>query len=184
MSNETKTSKPLNLALNRKLLQFQRAVQVIKKESTNPHFKSKYADLPTILAEVKPIFNELELLLLQPTANGRAYTLIIDVATGEEISSHMMVNLQLTPQQQGSELTYLRRYMLAGMLSLEIDDDDANIAQAGAIANKEIKPWLNKGSAEFNKAKSYIEAGEPIIKIENKFRLSKEVRELLLKPKI
>lgn len=42
------------------------------------------------------------------------------------------------------------------------------------------KPWLNIGTEEFDKAIGYIIAGEPIEKIEKKFKLSKKVRALLL----
>jgi hypothetical protein len=41
--------------LQAKLLKFRSEAVVIKKESENPFFKSKYADLPSILEEINKL---------------------------------------------------------------------------------------------------------------------------------
>lgn len=113
--------------LNKKLLQFQKRIGIIKKDATNPHFKNTYASLAQILSEVKPILSDLGLVLLQPISNNIISTVIIDSDSGDSVASTIELPTG-TPQQLGSAITYYRRYCLAGLLSLEIDDDDANIA--------------------------------------------------------
>ena len=109
--------------LETQLLEFQKKISVIKKDAKNPHFKNTYATLTQILSEVKPVLNECGILLTQP---------IIDNKVGTELSynnakSFSFIDLptNLSPQQLGSAITYFRRYTLASLLALEIDDDDA-----------------------------------------------------------
>ena len=55
------------------LAKAQAAIQNPTKNATNPHFKSTYASLPQILSEVKPILNDVGLVLTQPIKIGRAH---------------------------------------------------------------------------------------------------------------
>ena len=43
------------LTLTQRLLEFQKQINVIKKDAKNPHFKNTYATLKQVLSEVKPI---------------------------------------------------------------------------------------------------------------------------------
>lgn len=131
--------------LEQKLLLFQQNVGIVKKDSKNPHFKNTYASLPQILGEVKPMLSELGLILLQPVNNGCVETIIIDSESKEKVSGAIPLPTGLTPQQMGSAITYYRRYLLAGLLSLEIDDDDANVTNkqvAKAKANDDQKNYI------------------------------------------
>ena len=87
-----------------------------------------------------------------------------------------------TPQDKGGCLTYQRRYCISNILNLQIDDlmidDDANNASGNVEDNRE---WLNKGSESFQKALSYMQTGGDINIIEKKYKLSKEVKALLIK---
>lgn len=130
MGTPAKEKQPTGLYA--KLLLFQQQIHGIKKDAKNPHFKSNYASLPQILSEVKPLLSELGLILLQPIADGKVETTIIDSETGDKITSDFILPSNGTPQQIGSAITYYRRYLLAGMLSLEIEDDDANTASKPA----------------------------------------------------
>lgn len=110
----------------KQLLEFQRKVNAIKKDGKNPHFKSTYATLTQILSEVKPILSDIGLVLLQPIKDGKVGTVITD---GDKLVIESFIDLPtgLNPQQLGSAITYFRRYTLASLLSLEIEDDDANM---------------------------------------------------------
>ena len=120
-----------------KILLFQKKVEAIKKDSVNPFFKSNYFDINSLLAEVKPILNELGLVISQPLetkyAQDKIYNVlstdILDATTGESIlsSSIMLPDIQ-DPQKIGSAITYYRRYSLQSLLGLQSDDDDANVA--------------------------------------------------------
>lgn len=111
----------------KQLLEFQRKVNAIKKDGKNPHFKSTYATLTQILSEVKPILSEIGLVLLQPIKDGKVYTILYDESGKEVASSYIDLPTELNPQQLGSCTTYYRRYCLTGLLSLEVEDDDANM---------------------------------------------------------
>lgn len=125
--------------LEQKLLLFQQNVGIVKKDSKNPHFKNTYASLPQILGEVKPMLSELGLILLQPVNNSSVETIIIDSESKEKVSGAIPLPTGLTPQQMGSAITYYRRYLLAGLLSLEIDDDDANSTNNSITAVEKAK---------------------------------------------
>ena len=133
----------MKTTINTKLLEFQKRIGIIKKDSKNPHFKNTYASLTQILSEVKPLLTECGLILIQPISLEGVGTTIIDFETGEKIETVISLPTNLTPQQLGSAITYFRRYTLASLLSLEIDDDDAQITV--------IKPQTN-----FEDAKSKL----------------------------
>lgn len=133
----------MKTTINTKLLEFQKRIGIIKKDSKNPHFKNTYASLTQILSEVKPLLTECGLILIQPISLEGVGTTIIDFETGEKIETVISLPTNLSPQQLGSAITYFRRYTLASLLSLEIDDDDAQ--------STVIKPQTN-----FEDAKSKL----------------------------
>ena len=153
--------------ISKKLLEFQKRITAIKKDGKNPHFKSSYATLPNILSEVKPILSELGLVVNQPILNNSVCTQITDPESGESVSGEIQLPTNLNPQQLGSAITYYRRYLLAGMLALEIEDDDGNEAT-------KAKPLMNE--AQFNKFITRLRSGEPDVyeNAERAFSFTKE----------
>jgi hypothetical protein len=125
---ETKT-------LQTQLLEFQKKVNVIKKDSKNPHFKNTYASLTQIISEVKPLLSEVGIVLTQPLINGNVSTFL--TYGSEVLESSLPLPVGLQPQPLGSAITYFRRYTLASLLALEIDDDDAN----EATKKEPVKPF-------------------------------------------
>jgi hypothetical protein len=140
----------MKTTINTKLLEFQKKIGIIKKDSKNPHFKNTYASLTQILSEVKPLLTECGLILIQPISLEGVGTTIIDFETGEKIETIISLPTNLTPQQLGSAITYFRRYTLASLLSLEIDDDDA---QSTVVKVEQSKPELTA-----DKFKAMVEA--------------------------
>ena len=115
-----------NKTIYTQLLEFQKKIQVIKKDSKNPHFKNTYASLTQILSEVKPVLSEFGIVLTQPILNGNVCTIL---SYGIELlESSIPLPSGLQPQPLGSAITYFRRYTLSSILALEIDDDDATMA--------------------------------------------------------
>jgi len=125
---ETKT-------LQTQLLEFQKKVNVIKKDSKNPHFKNTYASLTQIISEVKPLLSEVGIVLTQPLINGNVSTFL--TYGSEVLESSLPLPVGLQPQPLGSAITYFRRYTLSSLLALEIDDDDAN----EATKKEPVKPF-------------------------------------------
>ena len=163
--------------MENKLIEFQKRVNAIKKDGKNPHFKSNYATLSQILSEVKPILSDIGLVLLQPIKEGKVWSILVDDKNGVLFDSCIDLPLNLTPQQIGSAITYYRRYTLASLLSLELEDDDGN---AASEAKPDNRPWLNKGTDLYKQAVDFLKKGGNITGIEAKYKLSKEVRETLL----
>ena len=115
-----------------KLQELQRRLPIIPKSATNPHFKSRYADFPTIMEVVKPLLVEIGLVYLQPLCVSdnpailKIDNIIIDPDTGYAFNATSTVPIgnNLTPQAYGSAVTYARRYSMASFLNLVVDDDD------------------------------------------------------------
>ncbi|MGE5313177.1 MAG: ERF family protein [Acidobacteriota bacterium] len=116
-----------------KLLQFQKRVGAIAKDSINPFFKSNYFDINKLIEVIKPILNEVGLVLLQPLATIPGTdrlaikTLVVDSETGQTlVESEAVLPENSDPQKMGSTITYFRRYAIQSLLFLQAEDDDAN----------------------------------------------------------
>lgn len=105
---------------------FQSKAVKIRKDSINPHFKSKYASLAVILDEIQPILTECKLVFTQvPEESTHLITMLFHSESGEFIQAkYELKAAQITPQGIGSAITYARRYSLTSILGLNIDDDD------------------------------------------------------------
>ena len=111
------------------LLEVQKEIEALSKDSKNPFFKSKYLDLPTLLKNVKPVLNKHGLILLQPVENRQVFSLLVDAESGENIcGSGIPLPDIKDPQKLGAAITYFRRYTLTSLLAIEEQDDDGNKA--------------------------------------------------------
>jgi len=116
----------------KKLLEVQKEIKPIVKDSVNPHFKNKYFDINTLLAEVKPVLNKHGLLLIQAVSmEFGKNALVTKIVDTEDKSDGMISYSALLPdvadaQKLGGAISYLRRYSLQAILALEAEDDDAN----------------------------------------------------------
>lgn len=112
----------------------------LPKDKTNPHFKSKYTGLDTIVEKIGPLLAQHGLVWSAlPTGTHAEPTLsyrLAHVATGEVLEGVMPLLLDKpTAQGLGSALTYARRYSLCSVLNLVTDeDDDGNAAGKGDTA--------------------------------------------------
>lgn len=117
------------------------------KDSANPFFKSKYADLASCWDACRAPLSKNGLSVVQglDVSEGHLYlkTRLLH-ATGQWISSTTPVTPKDdTPQGMGSALTYARRYALTAMVGVAQVDDDANAA-SGRNGSTEIKGDLGK----------------------------------------
>lgn len=115
------------------LAKAQASIQPALKDSTNPHFKSNYADLASVFAACREALTNNDLAIVQRTIGDGAsvgITTTLLHGSGQWIEGTIKVNLAngATPQHVGSALTYLRRYSLAAMVGVAPDDDDGNAA--------------------------------------------------------
>ena len=112
-----------------RIIEVQRQIGVLGKDSENPFFKSAYLDLNKLLIHVTPLLIENGLLLSQPIQNGFVKSLIIDAESGEVLlNSEIALPDLKDPQKLGSCITYFRRYTLKSLLAIAEGDDDGNLA--------------------------------------------------------
>lgn len=117
------------------LAKAQAAMKPALKDSTNPHFKSKYADLTSVWEACRDALTKNGLSVVQATEfEGDAVWIktILLHASGEMIEGRYPLRpVQNTPQGMGSAISYARRYALAAMVGVVSDDDDGNEASSG-----------------------------------------------------
>ena len=104
-----------------------------KKGAANPHFKSKFADLASVLEAILPQLNSNGLALVQMPgfAEGKVtLTTMITHSGGGWICSKAATDLGRGSGAQavGSAITYLRRYCAQAALALPAVDDDGEAA--------------------------------------------------------
>lgn len=104
-----------------------------KKGKTNPAFKSRYADLESVIAASKEILADNGLTLIQFPSDCVSGVLNLETIfmheSGEWISGEMGIALGKTdPQGVGSALTYARRYAQMAALNMPAVDDDGERA--------------------------------------------------------
>ena len=141
-----------------RILEVQRQIGILGKDSKNPFFKSSYLDLNKLLIHVTPLLNEQGLFLSQPIQNGCVSSLIIDCESGEVlITSEMQLPDLKDPQKLGSAITYFRRYTLKSLLAIAEGDDDGNLASKPE-PKIEIKPTIT--NERYLKAITLIQEGK------------------------
>lgn len=103
------------------------------KDSANPFFKSKYADLAACWDACRKQLTDNGLSVIQ-TTDIVSDTVVVRTtlahSSGQWISGVLPVKAKDDgPQAQGSGITYARRYALAAIVGLAQIDDDAEAAQ-------------------------------------------------------
>jgi hypothetical protein len=112
------------------LLAVQAEAPPLKKDATNPAFRSKYTPLDTVVETIGPILNKHGLTWRTfPTTNEHGQPALRyrlqHVASGEMDEDVMPLLLGKEDSQGlGSAITYSRRYSLCAVLNLVADDDD------------------------------------------------------------
>ena len=126
--DKSESIKSLAIALNKA----QGEMGGAAKGANNPFFKSKYADLGSVVQAIKEPFanNGLSYVQLPVEDNGRIgiETILMHVS-GEWLSGSFTVQLSKQDAQgAGSAITYCRRYSLQSVAGIPSEDDDGNAA--------------------------------------------------------
>jgi hypothetical protein len=129
------------------------------KSSSNPHFRSKYADLSACVEAVIEGLNNNGIALTQrvsPSENGVTVETVFIHESGEVINCgqlHVPASKH-DAQGYGSALTYARRYSLMAACGIAPEDDDGNAASkrptAPAIPTPDITDHLAAIQASAN----------------------------------
>jgi hypothetical protein len=107
-------------------------IETVRKNGTNPHFKSKYATLDEVWETVRGALSAAGLVVyctIETTDGGKQLTThVAEITSGEELScSFPIVASGSSPQVIGSAMTYARRYTSTALLEIVtgdgLDDD-------------------------------------------------------------
>lgn len=120
-------------------------IENASKNAANPHLKSRYANLESILAEIRPTLSKHGLSLAQfPSyADGIAnISSILMHKSGQFLEGMISCKLDArndNAQGVGSAITYLRRYSAAAIVGITQDDDDGHSVSKTQNADKPAK---------------------------------------------
>jgi len=185
-----------SLTLNQKLSLIQKEFKA-SKSKFNSFGKYNFRSAEDILEALKP-FNEkyqvnftitesmvesqfLQFPMLRSVAsiNDDLDTITASAIVGVDLEQKGMQ----MPQKFGSASSYAKKYALGNLLLID-DTQDADASNKHSEEEvKYEKKYLNKNTPEYNKAIEYIKGGGGILNIENKYILTKAVKDELLKIK-
>lgn len=116
----------------------------IRRESVNPFYKSKYADLAAIIEGTREALAKNGLAFVQTVSVNGDVTVetMLMHESGQWIRSAIALKPKGDdPQAAGSTITYGRRYSLGAIIGVASeDDDDGNSASKAAAAQPADKP--------------------------------------------
>ena len=117
-----------------------------KKDSANPFFKSKYADLESVWDACRDLLADNGLAVAQfpgtysDLDKSMSLTTVLTHESGEWISQEMSVPMsKVDAQGAGSCISYMRRYSLAAVVGVVQADDDGNAA-SNPVKQAVVKP--------------------------------------------
>lgn len=119
-------------------------ITVAIEDKKNPHFKSTYSSLNSIWDACRSALSEHGLSvtqIMQPSHSSIDLITILLHSSGQWIKSILPIpSLQLTPQQLGSAITYLRRYSLSAIVGVAPGFED----DGDSIKNEKIENNIQK----------------------------------------
>lgn len=130
------------------LAKAQASIRGAVKDSTNPHFRSSYADLASVWDACRAALTANSIAVVQGPASqdGQVVTVttMLVHSSGQWVSSDLtMKPTKPDPQGLGSAITYARRYGLAAMVGVAPEDDDGNAASVGPVQAERTTPKPN-----------------------------------------
>jgi len=122
------------------LVKAQKAFGPALKTATNPHFRSRYADLSACVEAVVDALNDNGIYLLQKNYdcdNGVMVETVFVHESGEMLECGIVhfPAVKHDPQGYASALTYARRYSLMAACGIAPEDDDGNAGSKPVKAN-------------------------------------------------
>lgn len=152
-----KTSESIS-KISSALIKAQQEIKVAMFDASNPHFKSRYASLGSVVEACKEALNKNKIVFMQGAHSDKDLPKMVSVSTrlihesGEYIEDTISVPYaQDTPQAYGSSLTYARRYGLSALLGIVSDEDDDG--NSGSETPRAIEPPKPRKPTKLEKQK-------------------------------
>ena len=137
--NKSESIAALSAALSKAQGEMRGAV----KDSANPFFKSRYADLASVIEAAREPLAKNGLAVIQLINETGGVETVLTHSSGEWISSTIQLTPKTnSPQDMGSIISYGRRYSYAAIVGLAQVDDDAETAmgRTSNTVNNTITP--------------------------------------------
>jgi len=123
--------------LAKALVKAQSSMNHAAKDSKNPHFKSSYSSLVSVIDAVRPHLASNGLAVVQKTHDAEGGVCVETVLiheSGQEMSFGRLFvpATKQDAQGYGSALSYAKRYSIQSALCIASEDDDGNAATKSA----------------------------------------------------
>ena len=126
----TKKDQESQNRFNTAMCNAQKLIGGASKTATNPHFKSKYADLGECFKACSDILNDHGIDISQPIFGDKVVTILTHISGEVRQDGGVPLlgyqNAKNPMQALGSAITYARRYGLCSMVGITPEDDDGN----------------------------------------------------------
>jgi len=136
------------ITIGEAMLEFQKLSVTAKKDGKNPHFRSNYSKLESVIEAVNQ-GNQFGLFFTQEIEVKNYQKDIVVVTTVRHIADDNTYVSKLpillddasmkNPQKIGSAITYAKRYTLQAVYGLPSEDDDGNVASQPTINTSKPK---------------------------------------------
>lgn len=136
------------------LAKAQGAMRFAIRDADNPFFKSKYADLSSVVEAIRDALSGNGLSYMQHLHPSEKHEVCVETvllhASGQWVSCGTLTVPVSKHDAQGfgSALTYARRYSLSAAVGVVADDDDGNAAAAAAPKPQAPKPTAKEVPAK------------------------------------
>ena len=137
------------------------------KDSTNPHFKSSYADLASVWEACRKALSDNGLCIIQQPVAAPAGFVALETtlghSSGESVTSRfsMPVAQANNAQAIGSALTYARRYALSAFVGIAPEDDDGNGAtNGGPVRSQPGSSQVPQGAKTIEQVRKQLNGGK------------------------
>jgi hypothetical protein len=161
------------------LAKAQGAMENAKKDSENPFFHSKYADLASVIDAAKKPLADNGLSVLQLTSSDvetvKVNTILLH-SSGQWIGETLSLRpVKPDPQGLGSAITYGRRYSYSAIIGMASEeDDDGNAAShpevKTPVERKKPATLLDKAKIAIDSAMFTTDLDSILVKAREKFK--------------
>lgn len=116
------------------LAKAQKVMKGAKKDSANPFFKSKYADLSAVADACRDALTDNEIAVVQAPSSDGEGRVSVETMLVHSSGQWFRERLSVKPKDDGAQavgscISYLRRYSLAAFAGVAPEDDDAEAAE-------------------------------------------------------
>ena len=171
------------MGIFKKLLEIQTESIALKKDASNPFFKSNYITLDNIISTYNDILTNKSIVCYHYTKDNKLTTVLVDTEDDTKVESEFNI-LNNDPQKAWSEITYGKRYNLGQLLNIQTDtDDDGNLASKAWNTKSHYPesdlPWI--GDDNIKTLKVLLGEGKTMTMkwVREKYKVSKANAEIL-----